>query len=100
MAAYYSFQAELWRYPEQAGWHFLTLPKELASEIKETTPFRRGFGSVKVLATISGKQWSTSIFPDSMSGSYLLPVKGAVRGAAGIREGDVVEAVLEIVEED
>jgi hypothetical protein len=98
VAITYSFQAELWHYPEEAGWHFLTLPEGLATEIREATaPFRRGFGSVKVLASISGHSWSTSIFPDSKSGSYLLPVKKAIRTAAGIKAGDAVEAVLEIV---
>lgn len=93
----YAFESELWRYPDQAGWHFITLPESLAEEIREdTASFRRGFGSVKVVASISGHQWSTSLFPDSKSGSYLLPVKKSARSAAGIQEGDVVEVLLEV----
>ena len=99
VTATYSFCGELWHYPEEAGWHFITLPQDLADEIgDEAAPFRKGFGSVKVTASIAGNSWSTSIFPDSKSGSYLLPVKKAIRTAAGIRDGDDVdvELVLEL----
>ncbi|NYD79274.1 DUF1905 domain-containing protein [Arthrobacter cupressi] len=61
-------------------------------------PYRRGFGSVKVTATVAGTSWDTSIFPDSKSGSYLLPVKRSIRMAAGLREGDSVEVGLDIAE--
>lgn len=89
MAPSYAFAATLWRYPGEAGWHFLTLPLELAAEISEdTAAFRRGFGSVKVTATVLGHSWSTSLFPDSRSGTYLLPVKKAIRTAAGLEAGD------------
>ncbi|MBO1269273.1 DUF1905 domain-containing protein [Arthrobacter cavernae] len=97
MALTYSFKARLWHYPEEAGWYFLTLPEELAAEIREdTAPFRRGFGSVKVTATVSGQGWSTSLFPDSKSSSYLLPVKKAIRVAAGIDVGDQVDVRFEV----
>jgi hypothetical protein len=93
----YSFQGELWHYPEEAGWHFITLPQDLADEISdEAAPFRKGFGSVKVTASIAGNSWSTSIFPDSKSGSYLLPVKKAIRAVAGIHDGDAVDVELEL----
>jgi hypothetical protein len=95
----YSFKAPLWRYAGPAAWHFLTLPKDLAVEIRENTAHARGgFGSVKVLASVSGHRWSTSLFPDTESGSYLLPVKKAVRAAASIDEGDVVAAEIEVLE--
>ena len=53
---------------------------------------RAGFGSVRVQATIGQTTWATSIFPDTKSSSYLLPVKAAVRREAGIEEGDAVAA--------
>jgi hypothetical protein len=98
MGTRYGFHAALWQVPEQAGWHFLTLPADLATDIREEmAPYRRGFGSLKVTATVAGTSWSTSIFPDSNSGSYLLPVKQSIRAAAGIEAGDSVEVELEIV---
>ncbi|MDI3210990.1 DUF1905 domain-containing protein [Arthrobacter sp. AL12] len=97
MALSYAFTATLWHYPGEAGWHFLTLPEELAAEIREdTVALRRGFGSVKITAKVSGHSWSTSLFPDSKSGTYLLPVKRAIRTAAGLEAGDRVAVHLEV----
>ena len=59
---------------------------------------RRGFGAVRVRVTVGATSWSTSIFPDSTRGSYVLPVKKAVRTAEGIREGDDVDVRLEVVD--
>jgi hypothetical protein len=93
----YSFRAELWRYPGETGWHFITLPEDLGEQIRdEAVPFRKGFGSVKVSASIAGHQWSTSIFPVSKSLSYVLPVKKGIRTAAGIRAGDEVDVELSL----
>ncbi|WP_018773988.1 DUF1905 domain-containing protein [Arthrobacter sp. 131MFCol6.1] len=92
MTTSYAFRAELWHYPEQAGWHFITLPPELAEELKDqSAPFRKSFGSVKVSACIAGQRWQTSLFPDKRSNSYLLPVKKAIRTAANLRAGDQVD---------
>jgi hypothetical protein len=97
MALSYAFTATLWHYPGEAGWHFLTLPEELAAEIREeTATLRRSFGSVKITATVTGHNWSTSLFPDSKSGTYLLPVKKAIRTAAGLEAGDQVTVHLEV----
>ena len=97
MALSYTFTARLWLYPGEAGWHFLTVPDEVSAEIREdTAALRHGFGSIKITATIAGNRWSTSLFPDSTSGSYLLPVRKAIRTAAGIGVGDPVKVQLEV----
>lgn len=89
--------AELWLYPGEGGWHFLTLPPDLAEDIREeSAASRRGFGAIKVTAEISGHPWKTSVFPDSKTGSYLLPVKKAVREAARISAGDEVSVSFTI----
>lgn len=96
----YSFRAELWQYPGEAGWHFLTLPADVAVDLREeSVAFRKGFGSVKVTAEISGHTWLTSVFPDSKSGSYLLPVKKAIRTAARISAGDEMAVRLTVQHE-
>jgi hypothetical protein len=93
----YSFRAELWHYPGEAGWHFLTLPAVVADDLREeAAAFRKGFGSVKVTAEIAGHAWQTSVFPDSRTGSYLLPVKKTVRDAVRISAGDDVAVQLRI----
>jgi len=54
----------------------------------------RGFGSLRVTATIGQTSWQTSVFPSRETG-WMLPVKAAVRKAEGLDEGDEVELRLE-----
>lgn len=93
----YSFTAELWLYPGEAGWHFLTLPPAVADDIRAQSAGRsKAFGLVQVTAEIAGQTWQTSLFPDNKEGSYLLPVKKAIRAKARISEGDAVEVRLSV----
>ena len=90
------FRAELWEWEAKGGWFFVTLPDELADDIRARTDdgLRRGFGSVRVEATVGGSTWRTSVFPDTSSGSFVLPVKKPVRIAEGIEPGDTVDVSL------
>jgi hypothetical protein len=80
------FTATVWRYDGSAAWYFLTLPLELADEIRSRVE-PVGFGSVRVRARIGATAWSTSVFPDKHSGSFVLPVKAAVRRAEDLDDG-------------
>ena len=81
----------------QGRWHFLTIPEEQSAEIRAGAfSGPRGFGSVRVEATIHDVSWRTSVFPQK-SGGYLLPVKADVRRKAGIGEGDEVVVALELL---
>lgn len=57
---------------------------------------RRGFGSVKVVVTLGGSRWQTSLFPNK-DGSWFLPVKKPVRLAEGLDYGDEVAVELELI---
>jgi len=93
----FEFTAPLWRYPGADGWHFVSLPPEISTDITDiSTGIRRGFGSVRVAVTVGSTSWRTSIFPDSKTGAYLLPVKKAVRVAERLEVGDQIKAQLEI----
>jgi len=95
----FEFAAPLWRYPGADGWHFVSLPAEISGDITDMTAgARRGFGSVRVAVTVGGTSWRTSIFPDSRTGAYLLPVKKAVRSAEHLEAGDEVKAHLQIAD--
>ena len=92
----YSFKAELWLYPGEAGWHFLTLPADVADDIRaQSAGHSKAFGSVKVTAKIDSHAWQTSLFADTRTGTYLLPVKKAIRDKAGISAGDSVHVRIE-----
>jgi hypothetical protein len=48
---HYSFTGKVWRYAGKAAWYFVTLPEELADEIKALKSlhigYSGGFGSIK-----------------------------------------------------
>ena len=82
----------------QGAWHFLTIPEDQAVEIRAHGfgEVRRGFGSVRVEATINEVSWRTSVFPQK-DGGYILPVKAEVRRRAGIVADDLVTVTLELL---
>lgn len=95
----FRFTARLWLHTGEAAWCFATVPPAVAAVIDEVhEDGRRGFGSRRVRVTIGTTEWSTSIFPDASTNSYVLPVKKAVRTAERIGEGDVVDVMIELVD--
>jgi hypothetical protein len=90
------FTAPLWRWQGQGAWHFVTLPPEAAEQVEDARERvgGAGFGSVPVEVRVGGSTWRTSVFPDKRSGSFLLPMKAAVRRAEGLEEGDEVAVHL------
>jgi hypothetical protein len=97
----FEFEARLWIWDARRddSWTFVTVPPAESEHIRELTDgSRRGFGSVRVRATIGGSTWRTSIFPDSASGGFALPVKKAVRAAEGLDNGDVATVTVELVD--
>jgi hypothetical protein len=89
-----SFEAELFLWSGESAWHFVRLPADLGDEIRSQAGPPRGFGSVRVRASIGATTWRTSVFPDKESGSYLLPVKRQVRTAERVEVGDIVRIEL------
>ncbi len=102
MAHRYRFTAPLfiWDASGDGAWHFVRLPDEAADEIKAITEGapRRGFGSVRVEATVGPSTWRTSIFPGQ--DAYVLPMKKDVRAEAGVEEGDDVDVDLRLLLDD
>lgn len=96
--------AKLWRWTSnssQGSWHFLTIAGDTAEAIQATalmrrleSGHRRGWGAIKVRASIGDTHWDTSIFPQSGGGEWLLPVKAAVRAAEGLTAGDEVTVAI------
>lgn len=101
----YSIRAKVWLYEGNSPWHFITIKKADADELKrfDIGP-RRGFGSIPVNVTIlrhgSGQvektTWRTSIFPDK-KGTYVLPLKKEVRKKERIKEGDNIDLTIQVI---
>jgi len=87
----YGVQGKVWLYPGESGnWHFFTIPKKESSELNALYKgLTKGWGSLPVEVTIGKTTWKTSIFPDRKSGTYLLPLKAAVRKKEELFEGDI-----------
>ena len=92
----------LWRWTTPAApaaWHFITIDGAAGEALFATALMRRmegmsrGFGSIKVAATIGETTFKTSVFPSKETG-WLLPVKASVRKAEGLTDGEVVELML------
>src|SRR5262249_52894766 len=94
----FEFSAPLWQYPGEGSWYFVTVPEEISDDIADLTAgARKGFGSVRVTATVGGSTWQTSVFP-RQAGKYFLPVKEAVRGGQKPSEGSPVQTRLEVAD--
>ena len=86
-----------------ASWHFLTINGDAAEAIHALALMRRlefgkrrGWGAIKVTATIGATRWQTSIFPEKGNGGWLLPVKAAVRKVEGLIAGDDVDVDVRV----
>lgn len=97
-----SHTGPLWRWSAPGGpaaWFFLTIDGDAGEALSGTALMRRmegaarGFGSIRVTATIGKTAFATSVFPSKAEG-WMLPVKAGVRTAEGLAEGDVVTVIL------
>lgn len=96
----YEFDAELWLWQSRTdSWTFVSLPTDVADEVLDRVAgYTRGFGSVRVEVTIGGTAWRTSLFPDKGRGTYVLPVKKAVRRAESLDAGDSVRVGITLLD--
>lgn len=93
------FSGEIYLWSASEAWHFVNLPAGCTSELKELTEgLRRGFGSIRVDARVGKTSFRTSIFPDSKTGCFILPLKKQVRVAENLVAGGMVAVELELVD--
>jgi len=97
------FDAELWKWEARRAdsWTFVTLPADVSEEIRDLAGgSRRGFGSLRVRVTVGGSTWTTTIFPGSGSGNYVLPIKRPVRTVEALDVGDIATVTVELIDFD
>ncbi len=94
----FSFDATVWEHVGPSSWYFISLPESHSDDIDAMFGHRAaGFGSIRVAVAIGDTRWMTSIFPDTKRGTYVLPLKKAVRVAEGLADGSVARVELEVV---
>lgn len=82
-----------WRGP--APFFYAPIPIDKADDVRRAAKVASyGWGVVPVEATISGVTFTTSLFP--RGGTYLLPLKNAVRRKIGVTVGDDVAVAMNI----
>lgn len=89
----FTFDAEVihWRGP--APFFYAPLPDGAAEQIRNAARLvSYGWGVIPVEALVGGVRFTTSLFP--RDGTYLLPLKDAVRKPAGITAGDVIHVEM------
>lgn len=95
----WTFTTEMFRWDSEGpSWRFVRLPAELADDIRMASVWTRGFGSIRVEATIGTTSWSTSLFPETATESFLLPIKKMVRDAEKLDDGEVVAVALRLAD--
>jgi len=89
------FSGEVWFWRGPSPWHFVTVPEEECAELEDSSAFvSYGWGMIPVAVRIGETEWTTSLWPKD--GSYVVPLKAAVRRAEGINVGDVVSVRLAV----
>ena len=94
----YTWKSKVWIYPSSvAAWFFVTVPKKESAEIKKLfAGLTKGWGSLPVQVTVGKSTWRTSIFPDNKAGTYIVPLKAAIRMKENIFVNESVSVAIEI----
>ena len=91
----FNFSGKLWKFPSKGGWFFVSLPKELSSEIRTNLQWQEeGWGRLKVSAVINNLSWDTAIWFDKKHETYLLPIKATVRKKNNLKLDDVIKVTI------
>lgn len=94
----YTFASKIWMFGGEGSWYFANLPQDISQEIKQiTSESKNAFGSVKVLVNINKTSWQTSLFPDSKSKCYVVPIKKSIRLAENIKVDQAVKINVKLV---
>jgi hypothetical protein len=74
---------------DAGSWRFARVPENISAKIKEMQKgrLRRGWGAVYAKAKIRKTEWTTSVFPDRHSATYILPLKKQIRYEENLYDG-------------
>lgn len=91
----YNFTATIWQHTAPGGWYFVSLPEEIAKEIRENLKWQEeGWGRLKASAKIGTQEWKTAIWFDTKKNTYLLPLKAEVRKKANLEIDQMVSVTV------
>jgi hypothetical protein len=89
---------KVWIWPgENANWFFVYVDTPDVLKIREETKGQRGFGSVRVRATLGETSWESSMFWSKKDNCYVFPLKAQIRKKEGVFDGDEVSIKFELL---
>ena len=92
---HYTFESMLWQPASPGGWHFISLPVEMAREIRDNSKWQEeGWGRMKAKAKIRETLWDTAIWYDTKLNTYILPVKADIRKKEKIEIGNILDVEI------
>jgi len=91
----YEFLASTWQHSSPGGWHFVSLPSDIAKEIRENLGWlEEGWGRLKVTAKIGNTEWETAIWFDTKHKTYVLPLKSKIRNKEKIETDKEIKTTI------
>lgn len=83
---------------DKGAWRFARVPENISVKIKEMQKgrLRRGWGAIYARVKIKKSEWTTSIFPDRHSVTYILPLKKQIRYEENLYDGIDIKVFVEI----
>lgn len=93
----YTIRTQVWRW-KGGPWHFASLPVRPSARIRALFgATARGWGSIRVRLRIGDTEWTTSLFPERKSKTYLFAIKAAVRKSENLGAGDRITVRIHIL---
>ncbi len=93
----FEFDAVIWQFSGTNGWFFVSLPPNIAREIRENLKWQEeGWGRMKATARIGSTEWETAIWFDKKRNTYLLPLKLQIRKTEGLNVNDNISVIIGI----
>lgn len=90
-----TFSGEVWYWKGPAPFYFVTVPPAEAAKLREVARLvTYGWGMIPASATVGSTTLTTALFPKD--GSYVVPLKVALRRAERVEEGDTVTVKLQV----
>lgn len=103
---HFTFSGPIWIWSTDrapASWHFVTIDGEVGEALhaialmrRMEQGHRRGWGAMKVEASVGASTWATSIFPQKSEAAWLLPIKAGIRRAERLVAGDQPTITLSV----
>lgn len=91
----YNFSETVWQHSSSGGWHFISLPENMSTEIRNALKSEEeGWGRLKATAEIGNTQWNTAIWLDTKRNTYLLPLKADIRKIENIVVGKTIDVII------